>query len=207
MRLAILIAGRLLHFKEHYANIMEKIVQENTVDFFVSHSPELDEDIEEFKELYKPSTFNNELLQIKDINPDYRHPNEVNCKKMLYNRQRVFNNFKAYITEKGASYDIIINYRIDTYSVDTINYSKFTDIHTPIIYIPEGFDWSPIGICDQMAFGNLDVMECYMSIYNDIDRYLGVNGCRITGEELVYCCLQLNNIKTVRFAHEHMLKR
>jgi len=207
MRLAILVAGRLLHFKEHYANIMEKIVQENTVDFFVSHSPELNDNVEEFKELYKPITFNNELLQIKEINPNYRHPNEVNCKKMFYNRQRVFNDFKEYITNNALLYDIIINYRIDTYSSDRINYCQFTDLHTSTIYIPSGADWSQIGTCDQMAFGNIDVMERYMSIYNDIDHYLGVGGCRITGEELVYTCLKVNNIKTVRFAHEHMLKR
>lgn len=34
MKIAILIAGRILHFEKHYKNIIENIVQTNEVDFF-----------------------------------------------------------------------------------------------------------------------------------------------------------------------------
>ena len=73
--------------------------------------------------------------------------------------------------------------------------------------VPEGHNHSPIGTCDQMAFGNFAVMEKYMSIYDDIDRYLGVGGCRITAEETLYSCLLVNKIKTVRFPHNFSIIR
>ena len=46
-----------------------------------------------------------------------------------------------------------------------------------------------------------------MSIYDDIDRYLGVNGSRITGEETVHSCLSVNKIKAVRFPHNFSIIR
>ena len=207
MKLAILIAGRIFNFKDNYANIMEKIVQGHEVDFFFSHSPELLEDVEACKALYKPITFNDEPFQTKKTNPNYTHEMQVNFKKMIFNRQRVFHEFKDYVTRTQTSYDVVVNYRMDCFSHDKINYDLFTEFHMPTIYIPEGHNHSPIGTCDQMAFGNLAVMEKYMSIYDDIDRYLGVNGSRITGEETVQSCLSVNKIKTVRFPHNFTIIR
>ena len=207
LKLAILMAGRIMNYKNAYPNIMENIVQENDADFFLSHSPELDEDLEDFRKVFQPKILNNDPHDIKTINPAYQHQNRHNIIKMIYNRQRVFNDFKKYMTENNVSYDIIISYRADTISFDKLNYNIFNDIHTNTIYIPKDFDWSKIGTCDQMAFGNLHVMEIYMSIYNDINRYLGVQETRITGEELVYRCLAMNNIQTVRLNHKHRLFR
>jgi len=207
MKLAMLIAGRIFNFKDNYANIMEKIVQGHEVDFFFSHSPELLEDVEACKALYKPITFNDEPFQTKQINPKFRDEREVNFKKMIFNRQRVFHDFKDYVTRTQTSYDIVINYRMDCYSQDKINYDLVTELHLPTIYIPEGHNHSRIGTCDQLAFGNMDVMEKYMSIYDNIDRYLGVNGCRLHGEETVYSCLFVNKIKPVRFPHNFIIAR
>jgi len=80
---------------------------------------------------------------------------------MIFNRQRVFHEFKDYVTRTQTSYDIVVNYRMDCFSHDKINYDLFTELHMPTIYIPEGHNHSPIGTCDQMAFGNLAVMEKY----------------------------------------------
>lgn len=207
-KIAILMAGRILHYADHYKNIMENIVQEHDADFFLSHSPELDEDIVGFQNLYQPKILNNDPKIIKHINEKYQHVNKHNCIQMYFNRQRVFNDFKEYSLTHNIKYDLVINYRVDTYSYDKINYDMFTSFNLQNhIYIPSGKDYSPIGVCDQMAFGNIDVMEKYMSIYNDIDKYLGVNNCRITGEELVHCCLKLNNINIVRFSHNHEILR
>ena len=207
LRLAILMAGRILNYKDAYPNIMENIVQGNTVDFFLSHSPELDEDLEDFHRIFQPKILNNDPHDIKVVNPAFQHQHRHNVIKMFYNRQRIFNDFKKYMADNNVTYDIIISYRADTIVFEKLDYSLFKDIGTNTIYIPTDFDWSRIGTCDQMAFGNLPVMEKYMSIYNDINRYLGVQGTRITGEELVYRCLAMTNIRTVRFKLKNRLFR
>ena len=46
MNIAIIFSGRIYKFANHYNNIMDNIVQDNNVDFFLSHSPELDEDLD-----------------------------------------------------------------------------------------------------------------------------------------------------------------
>jgi hypothetical protein len=207
LRLAILMAGRIFNYKDAYPNIMENIVQGNIADFFLSHSPELDEDLEDFRRIFQPKILNNDPHSIKVINPAFQHQNRENVIKMLYNRQRIFDDFKKYMADNHVTYDLIISYRADTISFDKLDYSIFKDMGANAIYIPRDFDWSHIGTCDQMAFGNLAVMEKYMTIYNDIDRYLGVQGTRITGEELVYRCLAMNNIQTIRFTLKHRLSR
>ena len=207
LRLAILMAGRILNYKDAYPNIMENIVQGNTADFFLGHSPELNEDLEDFRRIFQPKILNNDPQDIKEINRNYQHQNRENVIKMLYNRQRIFNDFKKYMADNHVTYDLIISYRADTITFEKLDYSMFKDMDTNCIYIPRDFDWSRIGTCDQMAFGNLKVMEKYMSIYNDIDRYLGVQGTRIAGEELVYRCLAMNDIQTVRFTLKNRLFR
>ena len=207
LRLAILMAGRILNYKDAYPNIMENIVQGNTADFFLSHSPELNEDLEDFRRVFQPKILNNNAHAIKVVNPAFQHQNRENVIKMLYNRQRIFNDFKQYMADNNITYDLVISYRADTITFDKLDYSIFKNIGSHTIYIPHDFDWSKIGTCDQLAFGTLAVMEKYMSIYNDIDRYLGVQGTRITGEELVYRCLAMNGIQTVRFTLKHRLFR
>jgi len=207
LRIAILMAGRIYNYKDAYPNIMENIVQGNTADFFLSHSPELNEDLEDFNRIFQPKILNNDPHDIKVINPAFQHQNRENVIKMLYNRQRIFNDFKKYMADHHATYDLIISYRADTMTFDKLDYNLFTNTSRNTVYVPHDFDWSHIGTCDQMAFGNVTVMEKYMSIYNDIDRYLGVQGTRITGEELVYRCLAMNGIQTVRFKLKHRLAR
>ena len=207
LRLAILIVGRIYNYKDAYPNIMENIVQGNIADFFLSYSPELNEDLEDFRRIFQPKILNNDPHDIKEINQAYQHTNRENVIKMFYNRQRILNDFKKYMADNNVTYDLIISYRVDTIAFEKLDYTMFKELDTNTIYIPRDFDWSRIGTCDQMAFGNLSVMEKYMSVYNDIDRYLGVEGTRIHGEELVYRCLAMNNIHTVRFALKHRLSR
>jgi len=206
MKLAILIAGRILHFKKHYNNIMENIVQNNEVDFFLSHSPELDEDVESFRALYHPKTLNNEEIIPFYIDEKYQHVNRHNCTRMIYNRQRVFNDFKEYSTNHNVQYDLIINYRMDTFAFNKLDYNWFINSNENNIYIPLGDDHGILCVNDQMAFGNMNVMEKYFSIYNNINEYLQ-EGCRFVGEDLVYHCIQKNNINLIRLNHKQGIIR
>jgi hypothetical protein len=48
MKIAILYSGRILNYDKYYANLQKYIVKDNDVDYYLSHSKELNEDLSGF---------------------------------------------------------------------------------------------------------------------------------------------------------------
>ncbi len=120
MRIAILCAGRLANdgasddiFTKYHKSVMENVVQDNEADFFVSHSPELGENVELFKELYKPKIFNNEPFSYVDTSSYMTRHIRHTTMCMFYNRARVFHDFEKYMRNTGEKYDLVLNHRLD----------------------------------------------------------------------------------------------
>lgn len=175
MKIAILFSGRIFKFGNHYNNIMENIVQGHDADFFLSHSPELDEDLDSFCEVYKPVAISNDPIPEFDftnysIYPD-SNTNRRNVICMLYNRRRVFNLLDEHIKKTGIQYDCIVSYRFDLFSYSKLDYK----IEPNILYIPEGSDYCG-GINDQVAHGMYEPMKIYMNTFNHIDTILLTTG-------------------------------
>jgi hypothetical protein len=166
MKIAILFSGRIYKYKENYENIMKCIGQGHDVDFFLSSSPELNEDIEDFRKLYNPVSIIHEPIIYNDIT-GYKKWDSVNGHNvmcMYINRKRVVNALKLHIFDTGIVYDWVISTRLDTYNDALMDYSQFNRPNT--LYIPEGYDWG--GMNDQMAIGKIDTMDLYMSLADDI---------------------------------------
>ena len=175
MKIAILFSGRIFRFGNHYNNIMENIVQEHDVDFFLSHSPELDEDLESFYELYKPVALCNDPIPEFDFTqypvfPEFT-TNRRNITSMLYNRLRLFNLLDTHIKTNNIEYEYIVSYRLDLLSYNKLDYK----IEPNILYIPEGSDHCG-GINDQVAHGTYEPMKIYMNTFNHIDTILLTSG-------------------------------
>lgn len=215
MKIAILCAGRISNnddvntIYKQYENIKENVIQDNDVDFFVSHSPELGEDIDTFCKLYQPKTFNNEPIEYVDVSayPHLHSPHATIC--MFYNRSRVFHDFEKYVQENKVQYDLIINHRIDTLTHEKLMCNQFDIQNNNAIYIPKcnGFSckqWT--GISDQFALGQFDSMKHYMCIYDRMIEYLDEIGI-IMGEVIVKYCLKKNNVEVVRFPFSHKINR
>lgn len=171
MKIAVLFSGRIFKFGNHYNNIMENIVQGHDADFFLSHSPELDEDLESFCEIYQPIATSNDPIPEFDFTQygtyEESSTNRRNVICMLYNRRRVFNLLDEHIKKTGIQYDCIISYRLDLFSYNKIDYN----IQSNMVYIPEGSDYTG-GINDQVAHGTYEVMKIYMNPINHIDNIL-----------------------------------
>jgi len=171
MKIAILFSGRIFRFGNHYNNIMENIVQGHDADFFLSHSPELDEDLESFCEIYSPIALCNDAIPEFDFTQYPNYPefpkNMRNITCMLYNRIRVFNLLDEYIKKTRIHYDCIVSYRFDLFSYNKLDYK----IEPNILYIPEGSDHCG-GINDQVAHGTYEPMKTYMNTFNHIDNIL-----------------------------------
>ena len=174
MRIAVLFSGRINRYKEHYENIKMAIGQDHEIHFFLSHSPECDENLNDFYHIYQPKTLNDRPIQYLDVSMYKCHPesNSHNMMCMWYNRLRVFNDMKQYMNETSTWYDLVISSRLDIWCYQLLDYNlmdpdKLTDSD---IYVPEGCDWG--GLNDQMAIGNFYAMEKYMTLYENMNEIL-----------------------------------
>ena len=172
MKIAILFSGRINRFQEHYENIQKNIVQNHDVDFFLSHSPECDEDIDKFCTIYRPKTVNNDPIHYLDLSSYTCHPqsNSHNVMCMWVNRRRVFQDMRDYMIKNNVWYDLVISTRLDTWCYEALNVSKYENISDNEIYIPNGNDWG--GLNDQLALGNYYAMEKYMMLYSNMNTIL-----------------------------------
>jgi hypothetical protein len=216
MKIAILFSGRIRKYDEHYENIMRQIVQNNEVEFFLSHSPELkEEDLEKFKELYKPVKIVNEEM---DFSTDYSKlklhelTNMNHFLSMWCNRKRVFLSLVEHCRDTNNMYDFVFSIRLDAYNEEPLLFQqimeeyKFKENKTNIentVFVPNGWDWG--GLNDQLAFGDIFSMETYMSLYDEIWELMKEQP-RFGPETILLGYLIKKNIHIHRFNFQYKLK-
>ena len=194
MKIAILFSGRINYYKQIYDNLIQKVINNNEVDFYLSTSPHITNeiDLQYFIDLYKPVKVINE-----PINHDFDYNNyellscwskPQNICDMWFNRIRVFN----LIEDK---YDIILSYRLDINAFNNMNY-EINDL----INIPNGCDYD-YGINDQIAYGNYNNMKKYMNLYSYLPEIL--NNCKMHPETILkYYINNYNlNVKRIDFIY------
>jgi hypothetical protein len=187
---------------------MENVVQDHQADFYLSHSPELNEEteLELFKELYNPVAVCNDSIPEKGVDFDFEdypiitelYTKRRNVVSMFYNRKRVFELLKA----SGKIYDCIVSYRLDLLSFTKMDYSNLDQQ----IYIPEGQD-SFGGINDQIAYGKYEPMNIYMNLFNSMKQYLENNICIFHPEVLNKCHLLSNKVSIIRVPYKYKIVR
>lgn len=175
MKIAILFSGRIEKYDQHRTNIMERIVQEHDADFFLSHSPELSEDLDDFARIYRPKAINNDPIHFPDVS-DYKcHPDTSkphNVLSMWFNRRRVFQEMRNYMIQTDTWYDVVIHARIDAWYDESLDYRAIlqSGLDDRSVFVPHGYDWG--GLNDQFAVGSYYSMESYMTLLDDIYNVL-----------------------------------
>lgn len=145
MRIAVLFYGRMRKYKEHYEQFMNLFGSEHQLDFFLSHSKELNEDdlVEDFINLYKPIAVQNDPMDfdpkfLKFASPFYS-PSQQSVQNMFAhftNKYRVFILMENHMKTSNISYDYIVSTRIDLCIINKINLNI---LHPRLIYIPFQF--------------------------------------------------------------------
>jgi hypothetical protein len=207
MKIAILISGRVNDSREMYENLIENIVQNNEVDFFVSHVKNPNPIIlKNFTDIYKPKIIieSNEDYPNIDMYRKQPETNKHNTMCMYLNRELVFNHFNNYVISNNIKYDLIISSRCELLFYNKIDLSSIVnDVQNNFLCIPNGHDWG--GINDHMAFGNIETINIYMNLFKyiinilDTDvtlhpetllkKYLEKTGVNIKRPEIQYRCL------------------
>jgi hypothetical protein len=208
MKIAFLFYGRIKKFDKFY---MKNIVplKEHTIDCFLSHSPELNEDLAEFISLYKPISYTNVQITEEDIFKEpvrifmkqlgsYNSrtiPNSNNMKSHFINKRRVFQLLENHVNETNTTYDYIIVTRLDLTIYDTLN---LQDIHISenTIYIPEGHDYE--GLNDRLCIGNMNSIKKYCDIFNNSPNLL-IAGCEPYPENLLLAHVKSKGLEVKRF--------
>jgi hypothetical protein len=199
MKIAILYSGRILNYDTYYNNLNKYIVKENDVDYFLSHSKELNEDLTGFMELYKPKIVIDENIDCDTSNtPNY----SVMC--MFYNRYRLFKAFKKYCQDNSVNYDIIMVYRLDILAISEINFGIMNELNDNVLYVPNIRHSQ--GINDFIAIGNFVAIEKYCNLFAHYNELLNVSNNSSSGELLLAIYLQGMSMKIYLFPYNCVLR-
>jgi hypothetical protein len=206
MKIAVLIYGRLNKCAEHYNNILNSIGMEHSIDFFLSSDNSDSELLHKFIHFYKPVAYTNEIIyynfQLESYNGKAGETNINNMTRHFINKKRVFDLLKEYCEKTKVKYDIIISLRVDL----VIN-SKFIfdNIKDNTIYTPNCYDWR--GLNDQIAYGNMYVMEKYMCIIDNCINLLSEKKCIAHPESLTLQNIIYHDIEMSKFELDYYIDK
>jgi hypothetical protein len=207
MKIAILFSGRIHMFENCYQNIQKHLKFNHDIDFFLSHSPELNEDLEAFRKLFNPKFIINEPIIYFDHNKYRKYHLEQghNTMCMLINRLRAFKLLDTFVNITNTKYDIVISYRTDITLNQDIDFNWFNILNDNTVYVPEGEDyWN--GLNDQLAFGSYESMKIYLSLYNELKTELLDKGCIFHPETILKNYMYLKNINVIRIPLKYKLR-
>lgn len=168
MRIAVLVFGRLAKCVDSYNNILESLGTDNIIDFFASSDNSPQSQLDKFIELYKPILYINEPIKYTcNLSKYPNKPYETNLHNMtchFINKSRVFSLLEEHIKKENIKYDVVVSLRMDVIYQNKFDYGDLAD---NTIYIPAGNDYY-VGINDQVAWGVIEVMKKYNSIFSNI---------------------------------------
>lgn len=205
---AVLFYGRIKNYDKNYSNFKKYIGE---ADVFISHSPELNEDLTDFIKLYEPKIVIDDQIIIDETLLNYpRHifyvSDEIIKRRLsaCINIERVFNSFEKYVNITGKCYDKIILTR-----VDLLYHSKYPlenmILNDNIIYIPEGKDHEG-GINDQVVVGNINSIRQYSTISKNYKNLLN-NGVGHHGETVLKAHISSMQLIVKRFPLDYIINR
>ena len=209
MKIAILCFGRIKNYDIHYENIMKNLGKNNELDFFLSHDPDLNEDLSGFIKLYNPiSICDDEIKEEINFNKYSNLRPEVKYKNMsrhFFNKKRVFELLDEHIKKTNIVYDFIAYHRLDVFYYQELIYDMFLKnrddkIHIP--FVPEmaenGGDYMDKCVNDQFAIGNYQAIKTYANLFNNVERIIGL-GCVPHPEQLLKHYLEDQGMNMIRF--------
>jgi hypothetical protein len=216
MRIALVLYGRIKHFETFHANLKRVFGADTEIDTFLSHSPELNEPLDDFISLFNPIAVQNDPILFDQEYLKYPTPNpDVNVRNMFShftNKHRVFQLLEDYIEKTGTTYTYIVCTRLDLNIFDTLQIKISPNtIYIPIAHqengdkhIGDGYDWS--GINDQFALGDFFTMKKYCSLilyYKDLVR----KNVKHHPESLLLGLLYNYSIHILRFPLRYVILR
>lgn len=198
MKIALLLAGRIRGYEEGLDTQFKYIYKNNKTDIFLSHNNEniLDK-VDEFIKKYNPKKFDSShsVFPYNNKFKTWPETNTQNTWSSMYHEYTAFKLLEEYIQETKTNYDIVVFSRAELIINNDFNFDKIRD---NLIYIPNSEKWRN-GICDLFAYGNLQTMKIYCSIFININKYCKNKRIYYHSEFLTKYNLEYNKIDTIFF--------
>lgn len=123
----------------------------------------------------------------------------------LFNNMKCIELIEQYQEKHGFQYDIVVKFRADILSSNMLPIVESVRPNT--IYIPEGHDWHFLdlfqGINDHIAYGDVNSMRVYSSVFAHVEQYCLEEGRGYHPESLLLHHLMTNSVDIVRFPFEY----
>jgi hypothetical protein len=184
---------------------MDTIGNEYVIHTFFSCDNAPNNLLQEFINLYKPISYINKKINNNIDTRKYKNPYSNNIPNMIshfINKRRVFSLLEQHIKITNTHYDVVLSTRLDLVYKSKFNFRN-TEPNT--LYIPNCCDYNN-GINDQIAYGDFNSMNKYMSIYNNTYMFLKA-GIITHPETLTLKNINYYNLKTVRFPLSYNIKK
>jgi hypothetical protein len=196
--IAMFFSGRIKGYEDSYQWLKGFIDQYN-MDVFCSINSELDDYHREFIKRFNIKKYHFEIFNVpeKFFAPTIRsYPSIYNVCSMYYNHKKNLDLIKEYQAENAKRYDIIVYMRADIIPSNIGN--TFDLIIDDNLHIPDIYDWAD-GLNDQMAYGSLQIMERYCSLFDSIYEYCTKYDILLNGEMLLKFHTEFLKIPIKRF--------
>jgi HAD superfamily hydrolase (TIGR01509 family) len=206
-RVALYISGRVRGYESQLARLLA-FQEAHNIDVFCSINAELDDYHTAFLEALRVKRFHAQPYRFEDekwAQTPCPYGNAYNMSSMFFNNMKAFEMIEAYQRERGFVYDVVIKFRADVVSSDLMWIDP--DLAPGTLYIPEGCDYDSTGmgaINDQLAYGDVQAMRVYSSVYAPMGEYLE-HGVPFHPETLLHLHLKVHGANVRRFPFDYHL--
>jgi hypothetical protein len=133
--------------------------------------------------------------------PNHPPSNYSNVYSMYYHNNKCYDLINNYQIKNSFMFDVIVKYRSDIHSNNTIDFIK---PKPNTIYIPEGYDYE--GTNDQIGYGDNQSMNLYCSIVKILSK-ICMKNIKFHPESLLNGGLKLLGLKVERFPYTYVLHK
>ncbi len=211
--IAVLISGRLKCHEECLLPQLRTFLihnQEVWIDVFLAINDAKEKELEYTRMMDVPfiSGINCENFECPESYLNHprknKETNAYNCLSMFYNNKKVFKMMTDFALENNINYDIVLKYRPDISNNPRLPLYKNVEIKENTIYIPDKYHWG--GINDQIAFGDLESMQKYCNVFDDIYNQLDNDEkYRLHPETMLMMGLQKAMLDIIVFKYDYEL--
>jgi hypothetical protein len=208
LNVAVFFSGRIKDYELELKHLIELKKKYNAT-FFVSVNESLELDY--MKSFFKTFDVGDDQKNIESTPTpsnlillyceNYPKANYSNVFSMYYHNYKCYDLINKYQIKNSIIFDVIVKYRVDIHSNDTISLIK-PNYNT--IYIPEGYDYE--GLNDQIAYGDNESMKLYCSVLLILSN-LCMKKINFHPESLLDGGVKSVDLKIIRIPYKYVLHK
>lgn len=204
MKLAVFFSGRCEGYEHTLQKLQEHFFKKYDIDFF--WSIDADEETEYYaslKDILKPieTCYRKVDKKIIDVPLSSQETRQRNTMSMFFHNFYCSQMIMNHTQKTGKSYHAIVRFRLEIESDS--DFIIEDDLMENTVYIPHGYNYR--GVSDRIAYGTVNSMLVYCSLYMNIPNYIFCKQAIFNPEYLLMFHINENNMSMIRFPYIYKL--